>query len=167
MQDKKDQSQFKNFLLKLRVLIDELLKPTPDPEEQPKPQVRRAKKQKKQKDPLAPKMPKSAFIYYFQDKKEKFQFQYPNIQFQEITKLIANEWKDLPTEIKQLYHNQAEQDRNRYSQEQELYKSQTGKQSNGKGQAKANKSSVKIEKIIKTLDQEDDNDSFSADIDQD
>ncbi|CAD8198091.1 unnamed protein product [Paramecium pentaurelia] len=168
MLDKKDQGKFQNFLLQLKALIDSFLAPSPEPEEQPKPQVTKAKKQKKkQKDPLAPKMPKSAFIFYFQDKKERFQSQYPNLQFQEITKLIASEWKDLPKEIQQQYHVQAEQDRNRYSQEQELYQSQTGKQPNGKGQAKTNKSSAKKEKIIKTLDLEEDNDSFGADIGQD
>ncbi|CAD8170609.1 unnamed protein product [Paramecium octaurelia] len=167
MLDKKDQSKFQNFLLQLKALVDSFLIPSPEPEEQPKPQVTKAKKQKKQKDPLAPKMPKSAFIFYFQDKKDKFQLQYPNLQFQEITKLIASEWKDLPKEIQQQYHDQAEQDRSRYSQEQELYHSQTGKQVNGKSQAKANKSSAKKEKIIKTVDQEEDNDSFGADIGQD
>ncbi|CAK68346.1 unnamed protein product (macronuclear) [Paramecium tetraurelia] len=173
---KKDQGKFQNFLLQLKALIDSFLAPSPEPEEQPKAQVTKAKKQKKkQKDPLAPKMPKSAFIFYFQDKKDKFQSQYPDLQFQEITKLIASEWKDLPKEIqqvsqpktKQQYHNSAEQDRNRYSQEQELYQSQTGKQPNGKGQAKANKSSAKKEKIIKILDQDEENDSFGADIGQD
>ncbi|CAD8114497.1 unnamed protein product [Paramecium primaurelia] len=167
MLDKKDQSKFQNFLLQLKALVDSFLIPSPEPEEQPKPQVTKAKKQKKQKDPLAPKMPKSAFIFYFQDKKEKFQSQYPNLQFQEITKLIASEWKDLPKEIQQQYHDQAEQDRNRYSQEQELYQTQSGKQVNGKSQTKANKSSAKKEKIVKTLDQEEDNDSFGADIGQD
>ncbi|CAD8122245.1 unnamed protein product [Paramecium sonneborni] len=167
MQDKKDQSKFQDFLLQLKALVDSFLNPSPEPEEQPKPQVTKAKKQKKQKDPLAPKMPKSAFIFYFQDKKERFQSQYPNLQFQEITKLIASEWKDLPKEIQQQYHDQAEQDRNRYSQEQELYQTQTGKQPNGKSQAKANKSSAKKEKIIKPLDLEEDNDSFGADIGQD
>ncbi|CAK79267.1 unnamed protein product (macronuclear) [Paramecium tetraurelia] len=175
MLDKKDQSKFQNFLLQLKALVDSFLLPSPEPEEQPKTQVTKAKKQKKQKDPLAPKMPKSAFIYYFQDKKDKFQSQYPNLQFQEITKLIASEWKDLPKEIQQVslqknnqqYHDQAEQDRNRYSQEQELYHSQTGKQVNGKSQAKANKSSAKKEKIIKIVDQDEDNDSFGADIGQD
>ncbi len=34
------------------------------------------KKSKKAKDPLAPKMPRSAFIIYFQEKKEKFMQKY-------------------------------------------------------------------------------------------
>ncbi|CAD8127153.1 unnamed protein product [Paramecium sonneborni] len=167
MQDKKEQTRFENFLRQFRDLIDSYLAPTPEPEEQPKQQITKQKKQKKQKDPLAPKMPKSAFIFYFQDKREKFQQQYPNLQFQEITKLIASEWKDLPKEIQQSYHDQAFKDRSRYSQENELYCTQTGKQINGKSQSKTNKSSAKKEKVQQKVDQQDeDNDSFGADIGQ-
>lgn len=37
------------------------------------------KKIKRCKDPLAPKMPRSAFIIYFQVMKEKFMKQYPSM----------------------------------------------------------------------------------------
>ncbi|CAD8206779.1 unnamed protein product [Paramecium octaurelia] len=166
MQDKKEQSRFENFLIQFKALVESYQITTPEPEEYPKPQITKQKKQKKQKDPLAPKMPKSAFIFYFQDKREKFQQQYPNLQFQEITKLIASEWKDLPKEIQQSYHDQAFKDRSRYSQESELYCTQTGKKFKGKNQAKSNKSNAKQEQLQQKVDQEDENDSFGADIGQ-
>ncbi|CAD8135994.1 unnamed protein product [Paramecium pentaurelia] len=166
MQDKKEQSKFENFLIRFKALIESYQTITPEPEEQPKQQVTKQKKQKRQKDPLAPKMPKSAFIFYFQDKREKFQQQYPNLQFQEITKLIANEWKDLPKEIQQSYHDKAFNDRSRYSQESQLYCTQTGKKFNGKSLTKTNKQSAKNEKIQQKVDQDEENDSFGADIGQ-
>lgn len=46
----------------------------------------------------------------------------PNLSFADITKMLANEWTNLPTDKKQQYLNAAEQDRERYTKEYNAYK---------------------------------------------
>ncbi|KAM3136923.1 hypothetical protein pb186bvf_011008 [Paramecium bursaria] len=149
---------FANFLRQVKDLCDQYLIQIDEPQAQTV-QVQKQKKTKKVKDPLAPKMPKSAFIYYFQEKREKFHKEYPDLQFQQITKLIANEWKELSKEKQQQYHDQFDIDRKRYQAEMEVYHQLNG---NTKKIAKKTKGGAKKEKIIIEQEQED---SFGANID--
>lgn len=46
----------------------------------------------------------------------------PNMSFGELTKIIALKWKDLPTDEKQRFINEADMDKERYVKEMAEYK---------------------------------------------
>ncbi|XP_019756488.2 high mobility group protein 20A [Dendroctonus ponderosae] len=87
-----------------------------------KPKAPKAKKRKKPKDTTAPRQPLTGYIRYLNDRREAVRTANPAMSFVEITKILASEWTNLPVEKKQQYLDAAEQDRERYSKEYELYK---------------------------------------------
>ncbi|CAD8123629.1 unnamed protein product [Paramecium sonneborni] len=76
---------------------------------------------KRPKDPHAPKMPQSAFIFYFKHVKDRFQQEHKGKQFQEITSMIAKKWNELSVAEQEPYVKLSEADRRRYNQEQKQY----------------------------------------------
>lgn len=59
---------------------------------------------------------------YLNERREGVRAANPNLPFAEITKLLASEWSNLPTDRKKLYLDAAEQDRERYAKELNEYK---------------------------------------------
>ncbi|RZC39181.1 high mobility group protein 20A [Asbolus verrucosus] len=89
---------------------------------QQKPKASKAKKRKKPKDSTAPRHPLTGYVRYLNDRREAVRSANPNLSFAEITKMLANEWTNLPTDRKQQYLDAAEQDRERYTREYNAYK---------------------------------------------
>lgn len=56
------------------------------------------------------------------DRRVKVRSENPNISFSEITKVLAAEWSNLPSDQKQQYLDAAEQDKERYNKEFSDYK---------------------------------------------
>jgi len=77
---------------------------------------------RRKKDPSAPKAPLNGYLVYFNEERAGMRAQNPNIGFGELTKIIAAKWKELPTEAKQKYINEADQDKERYEKEMACYK---------------------------------------------
>lgn len=63
---------------------------------------RRVEKPKKKKDPNAPKGPGNVFFLYCRFERDKIKDQYPNESLGDITKILAQKWKDLPKDEKQV-----------------------------------------------------------------
>lgn len=59
---------------------------------------------------------------YLNDRRETVRAANPTLTFAEITKILASEWSNLPTDKKQQYLDAAEQDRERYTREYNAYK---------------------------------------------
>lgn len=88
----------------------------------PRPGLAKGKKRKKPKDSTAPRHPLTGYVRYLNDRRETVRAENPNLPFAEITKLLASEWSNLPTDKKQQYLDAAEQDRERYAREFNAYK---------------------------------------------
>lgn len=82
------------------------------------------KKRKKSvnRDQTAPRQPLSGYVRFMNDRRETVRSENPNISFTEITRLLANEWNQLPQDQKQMYLDAAEQEREKYMQEMAAYK---------------------------------------------
>lgn len=87
-----------------------------------KPKVPKAKKRKKPKDSTAPRVPLTGYVRFLNDRREAVRSGNPNLSFAEITKMLASEWGNLPADKKQEYLDAAEQDRERYAREYNVYK---------------------------------------------
>lgn len=77
---------------------------------------------RRKKDPSAPKAPLNGYLVYFNEERSEMRQKNPNIGFGELTKIIAAKWKELPTDEKQKYINEAELDKERYIKEMADYK---------------------------------------------
>ncbi|CAK64706.1 unnamed protein product (macronuclear) [Paramecium tetraurelia] len=117
-QYKKELFIFKEFLDGMKELCNKYQQILPHVK-----QIRkRPKKYKKRnKDPQAPKMPQSAFIFYFKAMRSKFQEENKGKQFQEITSMIAKKWNELSPFEQEPYQKRSEEDRKRYNEEQKQY----------------------------------------------
>lgn len=87
-----------------------------------KPKTPKAKKRKKPKDSTAPRQPLTGYIRYLNDRREAVRTSNPSLTFADITKILASEWSNLPSDKKQQYLDAAELDRERYTKEYEAYK---------------------------------------------
>lgn len=97
----------------------------PMPEKQhieDRPRPAKGKKRKKPRDSSAPKHPLTGYVRYMNDRRETLRTNYPNLPFQEITKMLASEWTSLPADKKKGYLDAAEIDRERYTREYNAYK---------------------------------------------
>lgn len=77
---------------------------------------------RRKKDPSAPKAPLNGYLVYFNKERNEMHQRNPHISFGDLTKIIANKWKELPTEEKQRYTNEALMDKERYAKEMADYK---------------------------------------------
>jgi hypothetical protein len=76
---------------------------------------------KKKKDPSAPKKPKSAYILYCMEQREKIMKQNPDIKANEIMVKLGEAWKKASEKDKKKFTRQAEEDKARYTAEMENY----------------------------------------------
>ena len=77
---------------------------------------------RRKKDPYAPKAPLNGYLVYFNEERAEMRSKNPQMGFGELTKIIATKWKELPTEDKQKYINEADVDKERYVKEMVNYK---------------------------------------------
>jgi len=83
--------------------------------------IRPQKRKKKKKDKDEPKHPRNSYLWYLQDVRETFKEKHPNKDHREITVMVAEEWKKLPSKKKKKYEIQAEEDKERYKKEMKAY----------------------------------------------
>jgi len=74
-----------------------------------------------QKDPLRPKKPKSAYLYFGEATRAELTSSNPGIRIEALSKLIGEEWRKLGEEQKAPYVQQAEADQERYRVEMADY----------------------------------------------
>ncbi|KAL6593272.1 HMG-box [Neocallimastix sp. 'constans'] len=125
---------------------------------------------KKQKvDPLAPKKPANAFFRFCQHQRKDMNSQINQIKSEDssnsdITKILSNQWKQLPQEEKQIYYDLYEKDKIRYEKEMEVYNNSDQKKNkditSSKDQVKAKSKSSLTNKF---LNKNDSNNSPSQD----
>jgi hypothetical protein len=73
-------------------------------QESPSPSSSSQKRRKK--DPLAPKAPLNGYLVYFNKERAEMKDKNPTMSFGELTKIIANQWKELSSDEKQYYINE-------------------------------------------------------------
>ncbi|KAG4093784.1 HMG-box [Neocallimastix lanati (nom. inval.)] len=117
---------------------------------------------KKQKvDPLAPKKPANAFFRFCQHQRKDMNSQINQIKSEDssnsdITKILSNQWKQLPQEEKQIYYDLYEKDKIRYEKEMEVYNNSDQKKNkditSSKDQVKAKSKSSLTNKFLNKND---------------
>lgn len=71
--------------------------------------------------PTAPKRALSAYMYFVQAKRQEIKNANPDLSFGELTKHLAQMWKDLSEEDKAPYAKQAAADKERYAKEKTAF----------------------------------------------
>lgn len=80
------------------------------------------RKSRKKKDKNAPHKPLNGYVMFLNENRARVLQQNPGLEFPDVTKKLASEWSQLSDQEKEPYLKQAEQDRQRYRQEMQLYK---------------------------------------------
>jgi hypothetical protein len=84
-----------------------------------KKQTKRKRRKKASDEPLHPR---NGYLFYSKEVRKRRQDQHPDKSFPELTRLIADEWKNLPSKKRKKYDEMAEADRERYKKEMKAYK---------------------------------------------
>ena len=79
------------------------------------------KRRKLLKDANAPRAPLTGYVRFLNDHRDKVRSENPDLPFHEITKILGQQWSNLPQEQKQQYLDEAERDKERYMGELEDY----------------------------------------------
>ena len=79
------------------------------------------KRRKLLKDANAPRAPLTGYVRFLNDHRDKVRGENPDLPFHEITKILGQQWSNLPQEKKQQYLDEAEKDKERYMGELEDY----------------------------------------------
>ena len=74
-----------------------------------------SKKEKKKKDPSAPKRPRSAYILFCTDIREKIKEENPEVHNNELMKYMAAKWSNISDKKKAKYTKKALKDKNTFS----------------------------------------------------
>lgn len=83
------------------------------------------KRKKAKKHPHAPKHPKSAYLYFAQDNRDKLKEAFPGKGFTEIAKILGQQWRSLDPETRKRYTERAELDKVRYKEEKDRFEPPT------------------------------------------
>ena len=97
------------------------------------------RKPRKKRDPLHPKGPKNAYLFYCQAKRNQRRDDYPEKTMTELTTILSAEWKELSSRRKKKYEDMAKDDKKRYQREMREYernKSSSGSESSSDSQRK-------------------------------
>ncbi|KAJ3438390.1 high mobility group protein [Anaeramoeba flamelloides] len=76
---------------------------------------------RRRKDPNAPKRNLSAYFFYVREQRTNVQRENPELKISEISRLIAQGWKNLSETERGPYHSLANEDKIRYKKEMEEY----------------------------------------------
>jgi len=87
----------------------------------PKSQGGRMKRAKAKKHPNAPKHPKSAYLYFVAEHRQRVKKQYPGKGFTEIAQKLGEQWRALTPDQMEKYKAQATADKERYRREKEEF----------------------------------------------
>ena len=77
----------------------------------------KGKKAREAKD--GPKKPKSAFMFYSQERRVTLKVEQPTLSITDASKVLGHEWKALTDQQKEKYQTLGEEDRKRYAREKE------------------------------------------------
>jgi hypothetical protein len=86
--------------------------------------VSRKASKKAPKDPNMPKRARGSFVLFTKDERPKIQQENPQIKFTDLGAVLGKRWRALPEEERRKYDALAEQDKQRFAQEMEIYRSQ-------------------------------------------
>lgn len=81
----------------------------------------RGRKKKRHKNPTAPKHPMSGFLFYLSAVRPKIAQQYPGSTVGPISKLIAQQWRDMDPADREPWNQKADDDKKRYASEMREY----------------------------------------------
>jgi len=81
---------------------------------------KQTKRKRRKKASDEPKHPRNGYLFYSQEVRKRRQDQHPDMSFPELTRLIADEWKNLGKKKKK-YEDLASADRERYKKEKKAY----------------------------------------------
>ena len=83
-------------------------------------------KKKLKKDPNAPKGPKTSYIIFFTEYREKLKVEKPELSVTEMAKAGGVKWRGLSTSERSKYEKKAADDKVRYEREKQAYQSGSG-----------------------------------------
>lgn len=83
--------------------------------------IKSKKDRKKLKDPNAPKVGKSAYIFFCMDKRKELTEKHPEYSGTTILKTLGNQWSGLTDKQKEKYNKMAKDDKERYLTEMKSY----------------------------------------------
>ncbi|MEE6521031.1 hypothetical protein FKM82_019022, partial [Ascaphus truei] len=75
------------------------------------------KRKKPPRDSNAPKTPLTGYVRFMNERREQLRVDRPEIPFPEITRMLGGEWSKLPAQEKRHYLDEAERDKERYTEE--------------------------------------------------
>jgi Chromatin-associated proteins containing the HMG domain len=93
----------------------------------------RKNSKKAHKDPNMPKRARGSFVLFTKDERPKIQQENPQIKFTDLGAVLGKRWRALPEEERKKYDALAEQDKQRFAQEMEIYRSQNQMDHSGGG----------------------------------
>lgn len=79
------------------------------------------KSSRKKKDPDAPKRPLSGYMYFSNEYREVVRSENPSINFGQVSKILAEKWKNLGLDDRKPYEEMADNDKKRYQKEKDVY----------------------------------------------
>merc|ERR1711957_535779 len=79
------------------------------------------KTKKRKKDPLSPKRPTAAFLYFAGDQRSKIKRENPDANFGDVSRLVGAAFKNLSDEARDKYVRMNQTDKERYSDEMAKY----------------------------------------------
>lgn len=89
------------------------------------------KKKKTERDPLLPKKPMNAYLFFCRDRRDSIHQANPGIVEKEITKLLGESWRGLNEDERKTYDAQALKVKEEYNVALDAYKLKSGTQSVG------------------------------------
>jgi len=126
------------------------------------------KKKKRKQDPNAPKRPQTAFFLFCADRRAALRAANPDLNIGGIAKILGQEWGQCDPEKKATYEATAEQQKEAYKKEMELYKSGQQRQAQAAAQVQQQQhqqSSHQVQHMHQQMhhDYDDDEDSDDSD----
>lgn len=80
------------------------------------------KKVKKVKDPLAPKKPCGAYMWFCKEMREDIKREHPDWSVTQIGRQLGLDWKSIDDDEKKRFYEMAEKDKERYNKEMASYR---------------------------------------------
>jgi len=75
----------------------------------------------KQKDPAAPKRPKSAYLFFSLEERERLKKEQPSLNFADVGKLVGERWKNINPAVKAQYQKMADDAKRKYDGDMRTY----------------------------------------------
>ena len=89
---------------------------------------KKAAKKKMKKDPNAPKGPKTSYMMFFTEYREKLKAEQPGLSITEMAKEGGKKWKEMTPSQRAKFEKKAADDKIRYEREKQAYQSGSGSQ---------------------------------------